>query len=76
MDNYISKGAQLSLQIRIVKSTSFVISTIVQAILVTQKQSQPAHLARTPTYEKIPARFFWYRIYNVAVDYTQKCDRC
>ena len=37
MDNYITKRAQLSLQIRIVKSTSFMISTKDQAILVTQK---------------------------------------
>ena len=34
-----------------------------------------AHLGRTPTYEKIAARFFSYRIYNVT-DYIQKCDRC
>ena len=40
MYNYITKRAELSLQIRIVKSTSFIISTSGQAILVTQKQSQ------------------------------------
>ena len=40
MDNYITKRADLSLQIRIVKSTQFMISTKVQAILVTQKQCQ------------------------------------
>ena len=40
MDNYITKRAELSLQIRIVKLTPFMISTKGQAILVTQKQSQ------------------------------------
>ena len=38
-------------------------------------KTMSAHLGRTPTYEKIAARFFSYRIYNVA-DYIQKCDRC
>ena len=40
---------------RIVKSTSFMISTKGQAILVTPKEVHPG---RTPTYEKIAARFF------------------
>ena len=40
MDSYITKRAELSLQIRIVKSTSFMKSTKGQAILVTQKQCQ------------------------------------
>ena len=35
-----------------------------------------AHLGRTPTYKKIAARFFWYRIYNNIADYIKKCDRC
>ena len=35
-----------------------------------------AHLARTPIYEKVAARFFWYGIYNDVADYIQKCDRC
>ena len=35
MDNYITKGADLSFQIRITKSTSFMISAKGQAILVT-----------------------------------------
>ena len=39
-DNYIPKRADLSLQISNVKSTSFMISTKGQAILVTQKQCQ------------------------------------
>ena len=38
MDNY--KSIDLSLQIRIVNSTSFMISTMGQVILVTQKQCQ------------------------------------
>ena len=38
--NYITKRADLSLQIRIAKSTLFMISTTGQAILVTQKQCQ------------------------------------
>ena len=38
--NYITKRADLPLQIRIVKLTSFMISTNGQAILVTQKQCQ------------------------------------
>ena len=40
VDNYITKRTDLSLQIRNVSSTSFMISTKVQAILVTQKQCQ------------------------------------
>ena len=40
MDNYITKKTDLSLQIRVVKSTSFMISTKVQAVLVTQNQCQ------------------------------------
>ena len=39
-DNYITKRAKLSLHIRIVKLTSFMISTKGQTILVTQKQCQ------------------------------------
>ena len=35
-----------------------------------------AHLGRTPTYEEIAARFFWYGIYNDVADYIQKRDRC
>ena len=75
MDNYITKRADLSLQIRIVKPTSFMISRKGQSILVTQKQCQlileePQHT------KKIAARFFRYRIYNDVADYIQKCDRC
>ena len=40
MDSYITRRAELSSQIRIAKSTSFMISTKGQAILVTQKQCQ------------------------------------
>ena len=40
IDNYITKRAGLSLQIKIVKSTSLIISTKGQAILGTQKQCQ------------------------------------
>ena len=36
----------------------------------------PAHLGKTPTYEKNAARFFWYGICNDVADYIQKCDRC
>ena len=39
MDNYITKRAKLSLQIKIVKSTPLMISTKRQAILVIQKTS-------------------------------------
>ena len=39
IDNYITKRVDLSLQIRIVKSKSFIISTEGQAIPVTQKQN-------------------------------------
>ena len=69
MDNYITKRAELPLQIRIVKSTSFMISTKGQAILVT-------HLGRTPAYKKIAPRFFCYGIYNDVADYIQNFDRC
>ena len=53
MDNYITKIADLSLQIRIVKSTSFMISMKGQVILVTQKQRQlllgkPQHTKSLP----------------------------
>ena len=40
MDSYITRRAELSSQLRIAKSTSFMISTKGQAILVTQKQCQ------------------------------------
>ena len=40
MDNYIAKRAEFSLQIRIVKSTLFMISTQDLVILLTQKQCQ------------------------------------
>ena len=40
MDNYITKRVDLSLQIRIIKSTSFMISTKGQTILLTQRQCQ------------------------------------
>ena len=39
-DNYITKRAELSLQIRIVKSTSLMTSTNNQVILVTQEKCQ------------------------------------
>ena len=40
IDNYITKRADLPLQIRIVKSTSFMISAKGQVILVIEKQFQ------------------------------------
>ena len=40
MDIYVTEKADLSFQIRNIKSTSFMISTKCQAILVTQKQCQ------------------------------------
>ena len=51
MDNYVTKRADVSLQLRIVKSTSFMISTKDQAILVTQEQCQlilgePQHIKK------------------------------
>ena len=72
VDNYITKRAGWSLQIRIVNSTSFMISKKGQTILVTMS----AYLGRTPIYEKIAVRFFWYGIYNDVSDYIQKCDSC
>ena len=38
-------------------------------------EAMSAHLGRTPTYEKIAARFFWYGIYNDVADYMQNCNR-
>ena len=35
-----------------------------------------AYPERTPTYENIAARFFWYGIYNDVADYLQKCYQC
>ena len=35
-----------------------------------------AHFGRTPTYEKIVARFFWCGIYNDVASHIQKFDRC
>ena len=40
MDIYVTEKADLSFQIRNIKSTSFMVSTKCQAILVTQKQCQ------------------------------------
>ena len=74
VDNGITKRAQLSLQIRIVKSTSFMIFTKGQAILVTQKKCQL--ILGEQKIRNIAARFFWYGIYNDVVDYIQKCDCC
>ena len=39
-------------------------------------KAMSAHFGRTPTYEKLAARFFWYGIYNDVTDYIKKCDRC
>ena len=35
-----------------------------------------AYLGRTPAYEKIATRFFWYGIGSDVADYIQKRDRC
>ena len=40
MDSYVTKRAELSLPIKIVKLTSFMISTKGRAVLLTQKQCQ------------------------------------
>ena len=39
-------------------------------------KAMSAHFGRTPTYEKLAARFFWYGIYNDVTDNIKKCDRC
>ena len=62
-------------RLKTVKSIPFMISSKVQAILVTQNLSSANHFAktihqRTPTHKnkRIAARFFWYGIYNHVAD--------
>ena len=59
--------------IRTAKSTSFMISTQGDT---SHSKAMSAYLWRTPKYEKIVARFFWYWIFNNVVGYVQNFYRC
>ena len=72
MNNYITKKADLSLWIRIVKS-SFMIYAKGQAILVFQKECRL--ILREPQHTKKLLQVS-FGIFNDVLDYIQKCDRC
>ena len=35
-----------------------------------------SHLGKTPTYEKIGERFYWYGIVNDIAEFVKKCEPC
>ena len=39
-------------------------------------QAMRSHFGRTPTIDKISARFYWYTIVKDVADYNKSCDAC